>query len=153
MQSPEVRIEVSIPEQRLRLLEGDEEIASFPVSTSAYGTGCEEGSLKTPPGRFRVCQKIGDGAAPGAVFKGRVNTGQIGGEDDPEDLVETRILWLDGLEERNANTRERYIYIHGTNHECEIGKPASHGCVRMRNDDVIALFNQVAEGAEVRITT
>ena len=68
-----------------------------------------------------------------------------------DDLVLSRILWLDGLEAHNANTRDRFIYIHGTNHEDEIGQPASHGCVRMKNADLIALFDQVPLGAEVVI--
>ncbi len=108
--------------------------------------------MRTPLGRFRICEKIGDGAAVGAVFRGRGATGEFGGEDDPEDLVQTRILWLDGLDAENANTRERFIYIHGTNHEAAIGTACSHGCVRMRNADVIALFDAVEVGDEVRIS-
>jgi lipoprotein-anchoring transpeptidase ErfK/SrfK len=68
-----------------------------------------------------------------------------------DDLVMTRILWLDGLEARNANTHDRYIYIHGTNHEEKIGLPESHGCIRMRNSDLVELFKQVAEGTPVEI--
>jgi len=89
--------------------------------------------------------------APGTVFKSRrpvKTTKKMLREDD---LVMTRILWLDGLEPRNANTHSRYIYIHGTNHEEEIGRPASHGCVRMKNEDVMELFDRIAEGTPVEI--
>jgi lipoprotein-anchoring transpeptidase ErfK/SrfK len=98
-----------------------------------------------------VSEKIGDGASAGAVFKSRVPTGELGDEANPEDLVQTRILWLHGLDAENANTHDRYIYIHGTNHEEAIGTAASHGCVRMRNEDVIELFDRVSEGAPVFI--
>lgn len=144
-------IHVSVPEQKLRLLRGGEVMAEFDVSTAAAGTGTEEGSLRTPTGLFRICEKIGAGAPERAVFRSRRLTGEIGAEDSAEDLVLTRILWLDGLEPENANTRGRYIYIHGTNHEREIGRPASHGCVRMRNGDVARLFDLVETGTLVRI--
>lgn len=145
------RIEISAQDQSLLVYEGDVVSHRFPVSTSALGIGVEEGSLKTPTGLFRVAQKIGDGAPLGAVFKGRIPTGDIGDETMAEDLVQTRILWLDGLEAHNANTKGRFIYIHGTNHESSIGLPSSHGCVRMRNRDVVTLYELVGEGAEVVI--
>jgi lipoprotein-anchoring transpeptidase ErfK/SrfK len=145
------KIRVSVSAQRLDLIEDEKILRSYPVSTSAHGLGTEPGSFKTPPGRFCILEKIGDGAAHGAVFKSRVPTGEIGTEDRPGDLVQTRILWLHGLEEHNANTHDRYIYIHGTNHESDIGKPASHGCVRMRNADVAELYGLVDAGTEVTI--
>ena len=151
MQSPHREIQISIANQRLELLENGDLLFAFPVSTSAFGLGSEEGSLKTPLGRFRIAEKFGSGEPLGMVFKGRLPTGEIGTEEQPEDLVETRILWLDGLEPHNANTHSRYIYIHGTNHESGIGTPASHGCVRMRNADVVVLFDAVAVGDEVLI--
>jgi lipoprotein-anchoring transpeptidase ErfK/SrfK len=121
------------------------------VSTSRFGIGTEEDSMKTPIGRFRVAEKIGDGLPSDTVFQSRVPLKA----DDPlpptEDLVMSRILWLDGLDEHNANTRDRFIYIHGTKHEDKIGNPASHGCVRMRNADVMELFDLVDEGAPVVI--
>lgn len=126
-------------------------MASYRVSTSGFGLGSEPGSFKTPLGKFSISEKIGSGAPLGAVFKGRVPTGEIGAAENPDDLVQTRILWLHGEEPHNANTKERYIYIHGTNHEESIGKPCSHGCVRMRNADVAALFDAVETGAEVFI--
>ena len=143
-------IHISVGGQTLTVLgEGAEVRREYPVSTSRYGLGTETGSFKTPLGRFEVARKIGGGAALGAVFKGRVPTGEIGGAANPEDLVQTRILWLHGLDPENANTLERYIYIHGTNHEETIGRPDSHGCIRMRNADVAELYEMVAEGTPV----
>ena len=94
---------------------------TYPVSTSRYGLGTEAGSWKTPTGRFVICAKIGEGAPVGAVFKSRAATGEIAEQGGEEDKILTRILWLDGVEEENANSRERYIYIHGTNQEHLIG--------------------------------
>ena len=144
-------IHISIRDQRLTLTEGETLVRTYPVSTSRFGIGTEEDSMKTPIGRFRVAEKIGDGLPSDTVFQSRVPLKA----DDPlpptEDLVMSRILWLDGLDEHNANTRDRFIYIHGTKHEDKIGNPASHGCVRMRNADVIELFHLVDEGAPVVI--
>lgn len=151
MQSSARTIHVSISGQRLELREGNLVLKSYPVSTSAYGLGSEPGSMKTPIGCFEITEKIGHGAPPGAVFKSRLQTGEIGFEEHPDDLVQTRILWLHGLEDHNANTWDRYIYIHGTNHESNIGTPASHGCIRMRNMDVIDLFEEVEQGTRVFI--
>ena len=132
-------------------MEDETPIRSYPVSTSRFGIGTEEGSMKTPTGRFRVAEKIGAGLPSDAVFQSRV----LLRPDDPlpptEDLVMSRVLWLDGLDEQNSNTRDRFIYIHGTKHEDKIGNPASHGCVRMRNEDVLELFDLVDEGAHVTI--
>ena len=145
-------IHVSVASQSLELRDGEGRVLrSFPVSTSAFGLGSEPGSLQTPLGRFEIAEKIGQGAEPGSVFKSRVFTGERGTEEHPDDLVQTRILWLHGLEPHNANTRERYIYIHGTNHESQLGSAASHGCIRMGNEDVIALFDAVEAGTPVFI--
>ena len=144
-------IHISIRDQRLTLKEGETLIRTYPVSTSRFGIGTEEDSMKTPIGRFRVAEKIGDGLPSDTVFQSRVPLKA----DDPlpptEDSVMSRILWLDGLDEHNANTRDRFIYIHGTKHEDKIGNPASHGCVRMRNADVIELFGLIDEGVPVVI--
>jgi lipoprotein-anchoring transpeptidase ErfK/SrfK len=144
-------IHVSIRDQQLTLLEGETPIRRYPVSTSRFGIGTEEGSFKTPTGNFRVAQKIGHGMPSSTVFRGRVPLNP----DDPlpatEDLVMSRILWLDGIDADNANTRERFIYVHGTKHEDKIGQRDSHGCVRLRNADVIELFDLVDEGTLVVI--
>jgi lipoprotein-anchoring transpeptidase ErfK/SrfK len=144
-------IHVSIKNQQLTVEENERPIRVYPVSTSRFGIGTEEGSLKTPTGRFRVADKIGGDMPESTIFVGRVPL-EIGQAPPPsEDLVMSRILWLDGLEEHNANTRDRFIYIHGTRHEDKIGTPASHGCVRMRNADVVELFELVEEGTPVVI--
>ena len=98
-------------------------------------------------------KRLAADAVPGAVFKSRLATGEIASQGGDEDLVLTRILWLAGLEENNANTKERYIYIHGTNQEALLGTPASHGCVRMSNADVAECFEQIPEGTPVEIVT
>lgn len=148
MQSPSIHISIS---RQVLTLRGAGEQREYPVSTSRFGLGTEPGSFKTPAGRFEVSIKIGAGAPLGAVFKGRVPTGETGDPSNPGDLVQTRILWLHGLDPENANTLERYIYIHGTNHEEQIGTPASHGCVRMRNADVAELYEMAPEGTPVFI--
>ena len=107
--------------------------------------------MKTPTGRFRVAEKIGAELPLDTVFQSRVALQPGDPLPRTEDLVMSRILWLDGLEEHNANTRDRFIYIHGTKHEDKIGIPDSHGCVRMRNDDVAELFTLVDEGTHVLI--
>jgi len=145
------RLRVDVSRQTLELtIEGGWR-KTYPVSTSQFGLGPEPGSYKTPLGRFAVSEKVGHNAPLGSVFKSRLATGEIAPEGGTEDLILTRILWLDGLEEQNANTRDRYIYIHGTNQENLIGTPASHGCVRMRNSDIVELFDLVPEGAIVEI--
>jgi len=144
-------IHISIRDQKLTLKDGDTPVRSYPVSTSRFGIGTEMGSMKTPTGRFRVAEKIGSDAPTGTVFRSRVALEPVDPLPPTEDLVMSRILWLDGLDEQNANTRDRFIYIHGTKHEDKIGTPASRGCVRMRNSDVIELFDLVDEGASVVI--
>lgn len=150
--SKPLRILVSIEAQRLKLCTEDgEEVSNYVISTSKFGTGSTPGSNQTPLGRFQIAEKIGDGAPPGMIFDSRVPTGEFGKDGDPKDHVETRILWLDGLDADNANTHARYIYIHGTNSESKLGTPASYGCVRMSNTDVIDLFDRVKVGTPVEI--
>jgi len=144
-------IHVSIRDQRLTLTENETSIRSYPVSTSRFGVGTEEGSMKTPIGQFRIAEKIGGDSPTGTIFRSRVPLDPDQPPPHTEDMVMSRILWLDGSDEHNANTRNRYIYIHGTRHEDQIGTPASCGCVRMRNADVIELFELVDEGTPVVI--
>ena len=151
MQSARTKIDVSVRDQRLILTRDGEKLRSYAISTSRFGIGTEEGSMKTPLGNFRIAEKIGDSAAPGTIFKARVALGPDDPLPETEDLITSRILWLDGMDEENGNTRERFIYIHGTKHEDKIGMPASHGCIRMRNDDVIELFELVDETTQVVI--
>ena len=142
---------VDVATQSLRVMEGRQTVAEFPVSTSKFGLGFEEGSFKTPTGRFRIARKIGGRAPLWTIFRARQNTGQLAQPGGREDLVLTRILTLDGLDRANANSLARFIYIHGTNQEKLIGSPASHGCVRLRNADMAALHNMVRAGDTVRI--
>jgi len=154
---PERLIVVDVAWQRLTLIESGLEIAEYPVSTAAAGIGGEENSMRTPPGWHRIHARIGEGAPSGAVFESREPTGARweGGTTD-DDLILTRILTLEGLEDGvnrgpGHDSLERYIYLHGTNHEDELGRPASHGCVRMGNADVIDLFARVEVGDPVVI--
>ena len=148
----ERRLEVSVANQEMLLIENDEAIASYSISTAKNGLGCDEGSNCTPTGRFEIAEKIGGAASMGTIFKGRKPVGRWeAGQATDEDLVLTRILWLNGLDPENANTKDRYIYIHGTNQETLIGQPVSHGCVRMRNEDVMELFEMISKGVQVRI--
>lgn len=144
-------IEVSIDRQILTLSENGVLLREWPVSTASRGAGFEPGSFTTPTGRFRIAEKIGTGAPLGAAFRSRLATGKIIPQGGGEDAILTRILWLDGLDAENANTRERFIYIHGTNREDLIGTPASHGCVRMKNADVAELHDLVRVGDPVWI--
>lgn len=145
-------IHVDIARQAVDLLLNGRPVKSWPASTSRFGTGFTEGSNMTPTGRFRIAEKIGDGAPPWMEFKGRIPTGAIAKPGGDHDAILTRILWLEGLDPANANTKDRFIYFHGTNREDLIGSPASHGCVRMRNADIVELFESVPCGTHVSIT-
>ena len=149
--SAQATIHISVRAQELTLKRGRKKLAIYPISTSRFGLGSEEGSMKTPTGRFRIEEKIGDGMPLGTVLKSRRPVKATKKLFREEDLIMTRILWLEGLDVRNANTHERFIYIHGTNHEEKIGEPASHGCIRMRNADLLELFELVKEGTPVVI--
>jgi lipoprotein-anchoring transpeptidase ErfK/SrfK len=146
------RLVISIPEQRMALLEDGAPLATYPVSTSKFGLGDFPGSSGTPLGKLEIAKKIGAGAPSGAAFKDRHPTGEIVPPDAPgRDIIVTRIFWLRGEEAQNARAYSRYIYIHGTPEERNIGLPVSYGCIRMRSADVIELFNTVGRGAKVEI--
>jgi lipoprotein-anchoring transpeptidase ErfK/SrfK len=151
MQSPPTKIHISISDQQLTVTRADQTLRSYPISSSRFGIGTEEGSFRTPTGRFRIAQKIGGNMPGGTIFRSRVPLGPEDPLPSTEDLVMSRILWLDGVDDHNANTRDRFIYIHGTKHEDKIGTPASHGCIRMRNEDVVELFELVDETTPVVI--
>ena len=154
-------IRISLATQRLELLEGQRVLATYRVSTSARGAGERFGSERTPRGRHEVRELIGHGAPPGAVFVGREPTGEICSPEleaahPDRDWILSRVIWLGGVEDgRNrggdVDTFSRYIYIHGTPDGEPLGEPRSHGCIRMRNADVIALFDLVAPGMLVQI--
>lgn len=148
---------VDVERQTATWLEEGHAVASWPVSTARNGIGGEENSFKTPPGWHRIHQAIGAGAEPGAVFVSREPTGETWcGEVCGRDPILTRILTLDGLEDgvnrgQGHDSLQRYIYLHGTNQEELIGRPVSHGCVRLGNAHVCVLFDLVREGDLVLI--
>jgi hypothetical protein len=161
MPAPETLIRVSIDEQRLLLLQDDTVVMDVAVATAANGPGEVRHSECTPRGWHVIRAKIGAGCAPNTVFVGRRPTGEIytpalKAAHPGRDWMLTRILWLSGLEPgRNrlgdVDSMRRYIYIHGCPDEDAMGIPSSHGCVKMRNDEVIALFERVPVGTRVQI--
>lgn len=152
---------VDVSLQEVHLYQQGEWIISYPVSTSEKGVGNKINSFKTPLGMHYVRKKIGAGAAELSIFKGRRNTQKIARiEPRPrhtgDDLVTTRILWLSGLEPgvnrgEGIDSYRRYIYIHGTHEEGLIGRPASHGCIRMKNTDVVDFFRRMPKRSLVWI--
>lgn len=147
-----VAVIVSVAEQKLALMRNGEIVRMYPVSTSRFGVGDAYGTYRTPLGRMRVCDKIGDGLAAGAVIRHRTPTGEVLAPNAPgRDPIVSRILWLDGLEARNRNAYGRCVYIHGTPDEKRLGRPASYGCIRMRSVDVIELYAAIPVGTEVSI--
>lgn len=163
--SVNISIDISISKQTLVLNAEKQQLATYSISTAKNGIGAMEGSGCTPLGKHIIRDKIGDKMPMYTVFVGRVATGEIYdealGKQAPErDWILSRILWLAGMEEginkgHNAegccDTHQRYIYIHGTPDTEPMGVPLSHGCIRMRNDDIIQLFEQVSEGTVVNI--
>ena len=158
-----MRIEISIPDQELALRdERGNVLSSYAVSTALKGAGEQKNSYCTPRGRHVIRAKIGEGAPINSVFRGRRPTGEIwtpelGAQYPGRDWILTRILWLSGCEPGfnrlgNVDSMQRYIYIHGTPDSEPMGQPGSHGCVRMRNRDVIELFDLVPVGIPVTIT-
>jgi len=150
---------ISAGQQRLWVIEKGEVVGSYACSTAALGLGQVEGSRQTPVGWHVIAEKIGAGLPVGAVFKERQFTGEVWtpGPDDGHDRILTRILRLCGTEPYlNAgpgiDSYERFIYIHGTSGEDRLGSPASAGCIRMSNRDVIELFDRVATGTAVFVS-
>jgi len=148
------RLLVRIGEQQLYVQdEQHNTLRQYPVSTSKYGSGNRNGSNQTPLGEHCIREKIGANAAADEVFIGRQPRGLLAQlrqseEQLPEDIIMARILWLHGLEPGinqgdDVDSYQRYIYIHGTSDEDSIGSPASHGCIRMRNRDVMELYDLV----------
>jgi len=157
-----MKIVIHIPTQTLELFDaGGRLLHRYPVSTGANGVGEENGSFCTPRGRHVIRARIGAGQAVNAVFVKRRPTGEIytpalGAQQPGRDWILTRILWLSGCESGynrsgSCDTMRRYIYIHGTPDGIELGKPGSRGCVRMRNVDLLELFDLVEVGTQVEI--
>jgi len=143
---------ISVRDQKLVLVQNGAKVATYPVSTSAFGLGDARGRMTTPLGYLAVEKKIGDNAPVGAVFHNRRLTGEILQPNAPgRDPVTTRIIWLRGLETQNEHAFQRCIYIHGTPEEKKIGHPASYGCIRMKASDIAELYDRVPPGALVQI--
>ncbi len=160
--SSEYVVIIHASEQKQYLLHNGMIIRQYIISTSEYGLGSQSGSNQTPLGVHIVKQKYGTNAKIGTIFRARANTGQIAkiltetGKRSKADNVTTRILWLSGLEKGknkggNVDSHRRYIYIHGTDEEGRLGSPASHGCIRMNNQDVIDLYKNITVGTLVVI--
>ncbi len=155
------RVRISITRQLLELVRGEEVICRYAVSTAQAGPGEANGSGRTPRGRHYIRACIGGDQPVGAVFVARRPTGEVYSPElaahYPErDWILSRILWLCGLEKGfnrggERDTQRRYIYIHGTPDTEPMGLPRSHGCIRMRNADLIELFDQVQPGTPVLI--
>ncbi len=155
-------IDIDLPTQQLFLRDDSGLLQQCSVSTAKNGPGERLGSGCTPRGRHCIRLKIGQGCAPGTVFVARRPTGELYsaalGERHPErDWILTRILWLTGLEPGlnrggDCDTLRRFVYIHGCPPDAPMGVPGSHGCIRMRDDDLIALFDAISTGARVNIS-
>jgi len=155
-------IKVKVSKQTLSLFNDQQQlIAEYPVSTSVFGIGNKDGSFQTPLGHHQICEKIGEAMAEDEVFIGRQPQGQLTnlnaeGKELPDDIITARILRLVGMEEginkgQGIDSYDRYIYIHGTHDEEHISQPVSHGCVRMKNKDIIDLFKKVELNTDVWI--
>lgn len=149
----QTHIEINPSTQTLHLIKNKKTLKTYPISTSKYGLGSTPGSKKTPTGNHIIATKIGEGAPIGTIFKHRINTQKIAPfpATPKEDQITTRILHLAGTDPHNQSSYARCIYIHATPEEQKIGQPASHGCIRMKNKDMIDLFNKVKKGTKVQI--
>src|SRR5690606_8654333 len=159
----DIQIEISIAKQQLKVLDVKVgTLAAYAVSTSLKGAGEQMNSNCTPRGRHVIRAKIGKESPVDSVFRGRRHTSEtwtpgLDRQYPGRDWILTRILWLSGCEHGfnrlgNVDTMQRYIYIHGTPDTEPMGKPGSHGCIRMHNEDVVALFDMVPAGSPVFIT-
>ncbi len=152
---------VSVKDQKMYHIKQGEVLSEYVISSSVYGEGSKDGSNKTPLGLHKVKSKFGDktpinGKMIGRVFYGKITTIYTGNSKSKTDDVLSRILWLDGMEEGlnkgdGIDSYSRYIYIHGTSEEGQLGKPASHGCIRMKNKEVIELYEKIKIGTLVLI--
>ena len=155
-------IKVIIETQTLELYNNNVLIKTYPISSAKNGVGQEYGSFKTPLGKHRICEKIGESAPVNTVFKARIPTGELYSPaleaQSPEckDWILTRILWLEGLEEglnkgENVDTKNRKIYIHASPDSRPMQKPFSHGCITLHNEEMLDLFEKVPLNTEIEI--
>lgn len=151
----------SVAHQRMNHFQYGKSDKAYVMSSSKNPPSCVEGSLGTPWGLHEVCEKIGDGEALGTVFVGRISIGERYWECDIEkrrqNLITTRILRLRGLQPRvnsggEVDTYNRYVYIHGTNHEDRLGSPSSSGCLQLANQDILELFERISQGTHLYIS-
>ena len=144
---------VSVQEQKIHVVKDENVVKSYPISTSKYGLGNKVGSNKTPLGKHKVVEKIGEGLELGAVLKARKPTGEVIPQDEktPATKITTRIIRIKGEESKNSNTYKRNVYIHGTTRESDLGKPASIGCVRMADEDIVEIFPKVDQNTKINI--
>ena len=157
-----MHIKISISKQQLILFDEDDSIKQYSISTAKNGSGERKNSECTPRGEHIIAEKIGEGAKENSVFVGRIETNELYNSKlrdfhPRRDWILTRILWLSGIEEGknkkgDVDSHDRYIYIHGSPEDIEMGYPGSRGCIRMRNSDVIELFNLVNVGTRVTIS-
>jgi lipoprotein-anchoring transpeptidase ErfK/SrfK len=151
--SPATEIIVSIPDQKLAVIDRGKLISKYTISTSKFGLGDGNGTYRTPLGTLFVSAKFGDHLPAGAVIKNRIATGEVLNANAPgRDAIVSRVIWLRGMENQNRLARDRCIYIHGTPEERRIGTPASFGCIRMRSRDVIELYERAHIGMHVTVT-
>ena len=157
-----MHIKISISKQQLILFGEEDLIKQYSISTAKNGSGERKNSECTPRGEHIIAEKIGQGAKENSVFAGRIETNELYNSKlrdfhPRRDWILTRILWLSGTEEGknkggDVDSHDRYIYIHGSPEDIEMGSPGSRGCIRMRNSDVIELFNLVNMGTRVTIS-
>ncbi len=148
---------LNIAEQTVSLFEQNKFVKKISCSTSRFGIGQTEGSNCTPLGLHRIAEKIGAGERAGTVFKSRKVVGHTSQPEFADAKITTRILWLEGLEDGfnrggNVDSHARYIYIHGTADQNSIGKPSSHGCIHLADEDLIPLFDLLPSGTLVWIS-
>ena len=145
-------IQVSTKDQTLAILDDSNHVLKrYPISTSRVGIGFEPGSHKTPLGNFIIDEKIGGDQPIYTIFSSRKPVGIWNQQDIDLGLITSRILWLSGVDDENKNTKERFVYIHGTSEEHMLGKPRSRGCVNMKNTDIVELYDMVSIGTPVVI--
>ncbi len=159
--SSQFAIIISILNQKLYLVKGNEIVRAYSISSSKYGIGNKAGSNRTPLGTHRIAKKTGKGKKPGTILnygpdRGKITQIYTDSTDVEMDFITTRILRLEGLQKginkgQGIDSYKRHIYIHGTQEEGLIGKAASHGCIRMKNEDIIELFDIVEFGTLVEI--
>ena len=157
-----MHIKISISKQQLILFDEEDSIKQYSISTAKNGSGERKNSECTPRGKHIIAEKIGQAAKENSVFVGRIETNELYNPKlrdfhPGRDWILTRILWLSGTEEGknkggDVDSHDRYIYIHGSPEDIEMGYPGSRGCIRMRNSDVIELFNLVNVGTRVTIS-